>query len=61
MTHKDALPETVSQRQCREWWMDRQPHVKRAWGRTKDGVFFAEESRNLHAAWVEAQRQENFA
>lgn len=54
MSHKDAPPETQSQRECREWWTAREPHVTRAWGRAKDGSFLAESSRSLHAAWETA-------
>ncbi|WP_369913948.1 hypothetical protein AB8810_13040 [Xanthomonas sp. NCPPB 3005] len=54
MSHKDASPETESQTACREWWERMQPHVKRAWGRAKDGRFFAEESHLLHQAWLAA-------
>lgn len=57
MTHKDAPPETASQAACRTWWETNQPHVKRAWGRAKDGSFFAEESRLLHSAWIASQPQ----
>ena len=51
MSHRDAPPETPSQIACREWWTNAQPHIKRAWGRAKDGSFLAEESKLLHAAW----------
>jgi hypothetical protein len=54
MSHKDAPPETPTQVACREWWQAKQPHVKRAWGRAKDGTFFAEESRLLHESWKAA-------
>jgi len=54
MTHKDAPPETPAQTACREWWTKAQPHVTRAWGRSKTGAFLAEESFLLHMAWVEA-------
>jgi len=54
MSHKDAPPETESQVACREFWQREQPHVKRAWGRAKDGSYLAEESRLLHKAWEAA-------
>lgn len=54
MTHKDAPPETPSQISCREWWTNHEPHVARAWGRNKHGVFLAVESKALHEAWVAA-------
>ena len=55
MTHKDAPPETATQRACREWWTAREPHVKRAWSRTRVGSYHAESSQALHAAWEAAQ------
>lgn len=55
MTHKDAPPETPDQTACRLWWTNAQPHVTRAWGRAKDGSFFAEESKLLHQAWLAAR------
>ena len=48
--------ETETQRQCREWWQAREPHVVRAWGRDAlTGDFLAQSSKALHAAWVAAQ------
>lgn len=57
MTHKDAPPETESQRQCREWWTKREPHVTRAWSRTASGSYHAEMSESLHQAWLAAQAE----
>lgn len=57
MSHKDAPPETPEQTACREWWEKAQPHVTRAWGRAKDGEFFAEESRLLHQFFMYARDQ----
>jgi hypothetical protein len=54
MSHKDAPPETSTQTECRAWWVKAQPHITRAWGRDKEGVFFAEESRMLHLSWLAA-------
>ncbi len=59
MTHKDAAPETASQTACREYWERAQPHVKRAWGRAKDGSFLAEDSKLLHMAWEAARMQQS--
>lgn len=54
MSHKDAPPESFTQLACRAWWEAAQPHVTRAWGQGANGVYLAEESRLLHAAWVAA-------
>lgn len=59
MSHKDAPPETETQRQCREFWTKAQPSVVRAWGRAQDGSFLAEESRLLQKAWEAAQKESN--
>lgn len=55
MTHRDAPPESESQRQCREWWTAREPHVTRNWSRTKWGTFHPEATEALHQAWLAAQ------
>lgn len=54
MSHKDAPPATASQVACREFWQREQPHIKRAWGRAKDGSYLAEEARLLHKSWEAA-------
>jgi hypothetical protein len=57
VSHKDAPPETPTQTACREWWQAAQPHITRAWGRARDGRFFAIESYLLHESWLAAQAQ----
>lgn len=59
MSHKDAPPETESQKACREWWEKARPTVKRAWGRAQDGSFLAEETRLIHQSWEAASQQAN--
>jgi len=59
MSHKDAPPETESQKACREWWEKARPTVKRAWGRAQDGSFLAEETRLIHKSWEAASQQAN--
>lgn len=57
MSHKDAPPETAEQAACREWWQRAQPHIKRAWGRGKNGDFLAEESLLLRRFFGYAQER----
>lgn len=48
------IPESPSQTRCREWWTAAQPYIHRCWARDRNGIFFAEESRLLHDAWLHA-------
>jgi hypothetical protein len=57
MSHKDAPPETETQRAVREFYTDRLASrgITAGWGRGKDGQFLSEYARDAHAAWIAAQ------